>query len=170
MLLTGHYCCCLKIWTLGHKGNINTDITCILCEFMRFYHNDLNYRLDVISPTLFLYYITFYQVSSLRFFHLKNTDFSAVCRIVLDISRSLRWYEQELIIEMLQPEAHQGVRDLLPVDGVQVDVPLVLAWRKVWEMASTEIWTTYQSSERRVHILPQSCYQAHLENNNFNFE
>ena len=43
--------------------------------------------------------------------------------------------DQELIVKMLQPEAHQGVRDLLPVDGVQVDVPLVLTrTRKKYEI------------------------------------
>ena len=57
---------------------------------------------------------------------------------------TLRRNEEKLVVRLLQTKVQQLVGDLLPVESVQEDVPLV------------------QGPEGRVHIVPESGNQTHL--------
>ena len=52
--------------------------------------------------------------------------------------------EEKLVVGLFQSEVQQCFGDLLPVESIQEDVPLV------------------QRSERRVHVVPEGGNQTHL--------
>ena len=57
---------------------------------------------------------------------LKETDSIKIFFITVDLFRTLRRDEEELIVRVLQPKLQEGSRDFVSVHGIKENIPFIL--------------------------------------------